>query len=95
MRAAFFAAVNTIGSDGDRARVLSQALKQSKVTPETVVAAIDSAAAVGSDRDKSSVLLIAAERHASNPAVRSALVKALKSVQSDGDSRRVSAALLR
>jgi len=94
-RAAFFAAVNTIGADHDRAAVLSNVIRKPKLAPETVVAAIESATPMGSDGDKASVLLLAAERHASDSTVRAALERALQSVHSDGDYRRVSAALLR
>jgi hypothetical protein len=85
-RAAFFAAVNTIGSDHDRADVLSNVLRKPWLVPETVVAAIDSATAMGSDEDKASVLLLAAERRASYSTVRAAPERALQSVHSDGDS---------
>jgi hypothetical protein len=84
-RASFFAAVNTIGSDGDRAAVLRNVLREPKLGPETVADAIDSATAMGADGDKASVLLLAAERHASNPAIRAVLEGALKSVHSDDD----------
>jgi hypothetical protein len=94
-RAAFFAAVNSIGSDGDKASVLKSVLRKNKLVPETAVAAIDSATTIGSDGDKASVLLVAVERHAPNSTVRAALEKALRSVHSDGDYRRVSAALFR
>jgi hypothetical protein len=75
-RTAFFGAVSTVGTDGDRAAVLTTLLKKPKLAPETVVAAIDTAMTIGSDGDKNSVLVLAAERHGTNPAVRDALMRA-------------------
>jgi hypothetical protein len=94
-RSAFFTAVNTIGSDGDRAEVLSGILRNPTATPETAAAAIEGAMGIGSDGDKASLLVLAAERHGSSPIVRSSLEKALRSVHSDGDYRRVVEALRR
>jgi len=88
-RQAFFAAVNSIPSDGDRSRVLMVVLDKRGISSSLVVLAIESATGISSDGDKTRVLLDAAERYSSDPAVNAALRKAAESLHSDGDYRTV------
>jgi beta-lactamase regulating signal transducer with metallopeptidase domain len=88
-RDAFFAAANSINSDGDRSRVLMVVLDKPGISSSLAVAAIQSATGISSDGDKARVLLDAAERYSSDPAVNAALRKAVDSLHSDGDYRTV------
>jgi hypothetical protein len=88
-REAFFAAANTINSDGDRSRVLMVVLDKPGISSSLAVAAIESATSISSDGDKARVFVDAAERYASDPAVNAALRKAVESLHSDGDYRTV------
>jgi beta-lactamase regulating signal transducer with metallopeptidase domain len=88
-RDAFFAAANSINSDGDRSRVLMVVLDKPGISSSLAVAAIQSAIGISSDGDKARVLLDAAERYSSDPAVNAALRKAVESLHSDGDYRTV------
>jgi beta-lactamase regulating signal transducer with metallopeptidase domain len=88
-RDAFFAAANSISSDGDRSRVLMVVLDKPGISRSLAVAAIQSAIGISSDGDKARVLLDAADRYASDPAVNAALRKAVESLHSDGDYRTV------
>ena len=88
-RDAFFAAANSINSDGDRSRVLMVVLDKPGISSSLAVAAIQSATGISSDSDKARVLLDAAERYSSDPAVNAALRKAVESLHSDGDYRTV------
>jgi hypothetical protein len=88
-RQAFFAAVNSIPSDGDRSRVLMVVLDKRGISSSLAVLAIESATGISSDGDKARVLLDAAERFSSDPAVNTALRKAAETLHSDGDYRTV------
>jgi hypothetical protein len=89
VRDAFFAAANSIHSDGDCSRVLMVVLDKPGIPSSLAVAAIQSATGISSDGDKARVLLDAAERYSSDPAVNAALRKAVDSLHSDGDYRTV------
>jgi beta-lactamase regulating signal transducer with metallopeptidase domain len=88
-RDAFFAAANSINSDGDRSRVLMVVLDKPGISSSLVVAVIQSATGISSDGDKARVLLDAAERYSSDAAVNASLRKAVESLHSDGDYRTV------
>lgn len=88
-RDAFFAAANSINSDGDRSRVLMVVLDRQGTPSSLVIGAIQSATGISSDGDKARVLLDAADRYSSDPAVNAALRKAVESLHSDGDYRTV------
>jgi beta-lactamase regulating signal transducer with metallopeptidase domain len=89
VRDAFFAAANSINSDGDRSRVLMVVIDKPGISSSLAVAAIQAAAGISSDGDKARMLLDAAERYSSDPAVNAALRKAVESFHSDGDYRAV------
>jgi hypothetical protein len=88
-RDAFFAAANSINSDGDRSRVLMVVLDKPGISSSLAVAAVQSAIGISSDGDKARVLLDAADRYSGIPAVNAALRKAVESLHSDGDYRTV------
>ena len=88
-REAFFAAVNSINSDGDRSRVLMVVLDRQGTPSSVVAAAIQSATGISSDGDKARVLLDAADRYSNDPTLNAALRKAVESLHSDGDYRTV------
>jgi beta-lactamase regulating signal transducer with metallopeptidase domain len=88
-RDAFFAAANSIHSDGDRSHVLMVVLDKPGISSSLAVAAIQSATGISSDGDKARVLVDAADRYPSDPAVNAALRKAVESIHSDGDYRTV------
>lgn len=90
-REAFFAAANSINSDGDRSRVLMAVLDKPGISSSLAVAAIESATGISSDGEKARVFVDAADRYSSDPAVNAALRKAVESLHSDGDYRTVMA----
>jgi beta-lactamase regulating signal transducer with metallopeptidase domain len=94
-REAFFAAADSINSDGDRSRVLMVVLDKPGISSSLAVAAIQSATGISSDGDKARVLLDAAERYSSDAAVNAALRKAVESLHSDGDYRTVMSRIAR
>jgi hypothetical protein len=89
IRDAFFAAADSIHSDGDRSRVLMAVLDKSGASSTTAIAAIQSATGISSDGDMTRVLLDAANRYSTDPAVSAALRKAVESLHSDGEYRAV------
>jgi len=68
----FFAAINTIGSDGDHGRVLMALLAKAGNSSAMAIAAIQSATRMSSDGNKSRVLLDAAHRYSGDPQVGAA-----------------------
>ena len=86
-RRAYFRAVNSISSDGDRRHVLTRVLEDSMDAP-TLVALLEAAGDISSDGDKSAVLSAVARRYTlDGDAVRRAFFAAANSVSSDGDRR--------
>ena len=93
-RRAYFRAVNSISSDGDRRHVLTRVLEDSMDAP-TLVALLEAAGDISSDGDKSAVLSAVARRYTlDGDAVRRAFFAAANSVSSDGDRRSVLQAAL-
>jgi len=90
---AFFAAVDSIGSDDERGKVLSAVLNRRGVSKEAVIRVIESAARVPSDEIKTRVLAQAIGASLVDPQVRTAFQKALESIQSDGEYRRLMSAM--
>jgi hypothetical protein len=93
LRDAFFAAVDSIGSDDERGKVLSAVLTRRGVSKEVIIRAIESAAKVGSDEVKARVLGQAIGASLVDPQVRTAFQRALESIQSDGEYRRLVSAM--
>jgi beta-lactamase regulating signal transducer with metallopeptidase domain len=88
-RDAFFAAADSIHSDGDRSRVLTAVLDKPGTSSATAIAAIQSATGISSEGDMARVLLDAANRYSNDPGVNAALHKAVESLHSDGEYRAV------
>ena len=85
----FFAAADTIHSDGDHSHVLLALLDKSDTSSTMAIAAIQSATRISSDGDMGRVLLDAAHRYSKDPKVDAALRKAVESLHSDGVYRSV------
>lgn len=92
---AFFAAVDSIHSDGDRSGVLLAVLDKPGISTAMVVGTIHSATGISSDGDKGRVLLDAANRYGKDPSVNAALRQAVESLHSDGEYRAVMTELAR
>ena len=91
----FFAAADTINSDGDHSHVLTAVLDKPGTSSAVAVAAIQSATRISSDGDKGHVLLDAAQRYSKDPQVDAALRKAVESLHSDGEYRSVMSEITR
>ena len=92
---AFFAAADSINSDGDRSRVLLAVLDKPGISTAMVIATIHSATGISSDGDKGRVLLDAANRYSKDPSVNAALRQAVETLHSDGEYRAVMTELAR
>jgi beta-lactamase regulating signal transducer with metallopeptidase domain len=91
----FFAAADSIHSDGDHSHVLLAVLDKSGTSSAMAVAAIESATRISSDGDKGHVLLDAAHRYSKDPKVNEALRKAVESLHSDSEYRSVMSEIAR
>jgi beta-lactamase regulating signal transducer with metallopeptidase domain len=89
VRDAFFAAADSIHSDGDRSHVLTALLDKPGTSSAMAIAAIQSATGISSEGDMARVLLDAANRYSNDPGVNLALRKAVESLHSDGEYRAV------
>jgi hypothetical protein len=85
----FFAAADTIHSDGDHSHVLMALLDKPGTSATMAIGAIQSATRISSDGDMGRVLLDAADRYSKDPVVDAALRKAVESLHSDGVYRSV------
>jgi len=85
----FFAAADTIHSDGDHSHVLLALLDKSDTSSTMAIAAIQSATRISSDGDMGRVLMDAAHRYSKDPKVDAALRKAVESLHSDSVYRSV------
>jgi beta-lactamase regulating signal transducer with metallopeptidase domain len=95
VRDAFFAAADSIHSDGDHSRVLIVLLDRPGTSSVLVIGAIQSATGISSDGDKGRVLMDAADRYSKDPGVNAALRKAIESLHSDGQYRAVMSEITR
>jgi beta-lactamase regulating signal transducer with metallopeptidase domain len=95
VRDAFFAACDSIHSDGDHSRVLIVLLDRTGTSSVMVIGAIQSATGISSDGDKGRVLMDAADRYSKDPGVNAALRKAIESLHSDGQYRAVMSEITR
>jgi beta-lactamase regulating signal transducer with metallopeptidase domain len=85
----FFAAADTIHSDGDHSHVLLALLDKPGTSSAMAITAIQSATRISSDGDKGRVFIDAAHRYSKDPKVDAALRKAIESLHSDGVYRSV------
>jgi hypothetical protein len=95
VRDAFFAAADSIGSDGDHSHVLTALLDKPGTSSTMAIAAIQSATRISSDGDMGRVLLDAADRYSKDAVVDAALRKAVESLHSDGVYRSVMSEITR
>jgi beta-lactamase regulating signal transducer with metallopeptidase domain len=91
----FFAAADTINSDGDHSHVLLALLDKPGTSSTMAIAAIQSATRISSDGDMGRVLMDAAHRYSKDPKVEAALRKAVESLHSDGVYRSVMSEITR
>jgi hypothetical protein len=91
----FFAAADTIHSDGDHSHVLLTLLDKPGTSSAMAIAAIQSATRISSDGDKGRVFMDAAQRYSKDAKVDAALRKALESLHSDGEYRSVMSEIAR
>ena len=95
IRHAYFRAVNSISSDGDRRHVLISVLKAGHSHPDTLADIMRAAAAMGSDGDKKAVIEEAAQYDLGGEPVRTAFVAAVNTIGSDGDRSAALRAVIR
>jgi hypothetical protein len=91
----FYAAIDSIHSDGDHSRVLLTLLDKPGTSSAMAIGAIQSATRISSDGDKGRVFMDAAHRYSKDPKVDAALRKAVESVHSDGVYRSVMSEIAR
>jgi beta-lactamase regulating signal transducer with metallopeptidase domain len=95
LRPYLFHAAETISSDGDKHRVLSDFVKKDKASTETLVGAARAAQQISSDGDKAELLIEIADPYPARSELRVAYFDAVNSIASDGDHARVLSKLLR
>jgi len=89
LRLAFFRALNTMHSDGERRETLSAFLRNAKLSREDLVEALESVARVSSDGEKASLLVEMTKHYQEDADLRGAFLKATDTLRSDGEHRRV------
>ena len=93
-RTAFFRAVNTIGSDGERRRVLGSFIRR-PLRKDDLARAFDATAKLHSDGEKTWLLVQGAGEISASTGVRRAWFSAVDTISSDGEHRRALEAALR
>jgi beta-lactamase regulating signal transducer with metallopeptidase domain len=94
VRPNLFEAVESIHSDGDKRRVLSDILNKDAGSADTLLSVARAAKHISSDGDKSEVLIEMADSYRESGGLGMAYFEAAKSVSSDGDHARVLSAML-
>ncbi len=94
LRSYLFEAVESISSDGDKRRVLSDIVQKDAGSADTLVRAARAAKHISSDGDKAEVLIEMADSYRANDGLDMAYFEAVKSISSDGDHARVLSTLL-
>lgn len=94
LRPKLFEAVESISSDGDRRRVLSDILKKDAGSTDTLLGATKAAGHISSDGDKAEVLIEIARSYLEAGGLGMTYFEAVKSISSDGDHARVLMAML-
>ena len=95
LRAAFFDALRTVGSDYEHHRVLSAVIKSPSLSREALMDVAASAARIGSDYEKATFLVEAASRYQTDDGLRAAFVSAMRTIGSDYERGRVETRLAR
>jgi len=94
LRSYLFEAVESINSDGDKRRVLSDIVKKDAGSADTLVSAARAAKHISSDGDKAEVLMEMAAPYRPGGGLDVAYFEAANSIASDGDHARVLSTLL-
>ena len=94
LRPYIFEATESISSDGDKRRVLSDFVSKDGGSGDTLVSVAKAAKHISSDGDKAEVLIEVAEPYRATDELRAAYFQAVNSISSDGDHARVLAKLL-
>jgi beta-lactamase regulating signal transducer with metallopeptidase domain len=94
LRSFLFEAGESISSDGDKRRVVSDIVKKDAGSVDTLVSAARAAKHISSDGDKAEVLIEMAGPYRPAGGLDVAYFEAVKSVSSDGDHARVLSAIL-
>ena len=94
LRSYLFDAAESIHSDGDKRRVLSDIVKKDAGNTESLVRASRAARHVSSDGDKAEVLVEIADPYGASDELHMVYFEAANSISSDGDHARVLSKLL-
>jgi hypothetical protein len=94
LRPYLFAAAESINSDGDKRRVLSDIIKKDAGNTESLVRAARTARHISSDGDKAEVLVELADPYRASDELHMVYFEAVNSISSDGDRARVLSKLL-
>jgi beta-lactamase regulating signal transducer with metallopeptidase domain len=94
LRSYLFEATESISSDGDKRRVLSDFVSKDGNSGDTLVSVAKAAKHISSDGDKAEVLIEVAEPYRATDELRAAYFQAVNSISSDGDHARVLSKLL-
>ena len=94
LRPYLFAAAESINSDGDKRRVLSDIIKKDAGNTESLVRAARTARHISSDGDKAEVLVEIADPYRASDELHMVYFEAVNSISSDGDRARVLSKLL-
>ena len=94
LRPYLFDAAESINSDGDKRRVLSDIVKKDAGNTESLVRATRAARHISSDGDKAEVLSEIADPYRANDELHMVYFEAVNSISSDGDHARVLSKLL-
>ena len=88
VRTAFFKAADTLRSDGESRRVLSELLAR-KPAVETLQSVLQSTRGISSDGEKAALLVEMAKECVKNPELLASFLEVSNSLRSDGEYRRV------
>jgi beta-lactamase regulating signal transducer with metallopeptidase domain len=94
LRPYLFDAAESINSDGDKRRVLSDIVKKDAGNTESLVRATRTARHISSDGDKAEVLVEIADPYRGSDELHMVYFEAVNSISSDGDHARVLSKLL-
>ena len=95
LRDSLFGAADTISSDDDHERVLSELVGRDPNDAETLTLALHSAARISADGEKAKILAEVAERYKGQEGIRWAYFKAANSISSDDEHHNVLSAVLK
>jgi beta-lactamase regulating signal transducer with metallopeptidase domain len=94
LRPDLFDAINTISSDGEHARILSDLVKDDPSNRETLLLTARSAGRISSDGERARVLIEVSDHYRGNEEMRGAWFATLDGISSDGEKRRALSAII-